>query len=96
MQLPLSEVKMYSSQGGLPAGQLKLLVLDTDLSLPALQLKLSNLCALLLEQKCSKKASVLHLLELNMCLLNLELKMLAAHLHFNQREVQLKGLHIHF
>ena len=96
MQLPLSEVKMHSSQGGLPAGQLKLLVLDADLSLPALQLKLSDLCALLLERKCSEKTGVLHLLELNARLLNLELETLAARLRFDQREAELKGLHVHF
>ena len=35
-------------------------------------------------------------LELNARLLNLELKTLVARLRFDQREAQLKGLHVHF
>ena len=55
VQLPLSEVELDSSQGGPPVGELELLVFDTELSLPALQFKLSDLSPLLLERKCSKE-----------------------------------------
>ena len=95
-QLPLSEVEVDSSQGSLPVGELQLLVLDTELSLPALPFKLPNFCALLLERKCSKKASVFPLLELDARLLNLELKALTARLRFNEGEAELKDLHVHF
>ena len=96
MQLPLSEVELDSDQGGLPAGELELLVLDAKLSLPALQLKLPDLSSLLLERKCSKEASVLAVLELDARLLYLQLKALITCLHFCQREAQLQNLHVHF
>ena len=95
MQLPLSEVELDSDQGGFPAGELELLVLDAELSLPALQLKLPDLSSLLLERKCSKEASVLAVLELDARLLYLQLKALVARLRFCQREAQLKNLHVH-
>jgi hypothetical protein len=95
MQLPLSEVELNSSQGGLPVGELELLVLDTELSLPALQFKLPDLSPLLLERKCSKEASVLAVLEVDARLLNLELKALIARLRFDEREAELKDLHVH-
>ena len=78
MQLLLSEVKLDSNQGSFPAGELKLLVLDTELSLPALQLKLPDLSSLLLEWKCSKEASILAVLELDAHLLYLQLNMLVV------------------
>ena len=64
--------------GGLPVGELEVLVLDTELRLPALQLKLPDLSSLLLERKSSKEASVLAILDLHARLLNLELKALIA------------------
>ena len=78
MQLLLSEVELDSDQGSFPAGELELLVLDAELSLPALQLKLPDLSSLLLEQKCSKEASVLAVLELDVHLLYLQLNVLVA------------------
>ena len=66
----------------------ELLFFDTKLSLPSLQFKLSDLSLLLLERKRmrSKETGVLRLLELNVRLLNLELKTLrlAARLCFAQ------------
>ena len=95
MQLPLSEVELDSDQGGFPAGELELLVLDAELSLPALQLKLPDLSSLLLERKCSKEASVLAVLELDARLLYLQLNALVARMRFCQSEAQLKNLHVH-
>ena len=74
---------------------LELLVLDTELCLPALQFELSNFCALLLERKCSKEASALALLKLDAHLLNLEPKALVARLRLDEGEVELKGWHVH-
>ena len=95
MQLPLSKVELDSNQGGLPAGELELLVLDSELSLPALQFKLPDLSSLLFERKCRKEASVLAVLKLNARLLYLQLKALITHLPLCQREAQMKGLHVH-
>ena len=87
-----------SSQGGLSAGELELLVLGTELGLPALQVEPPNLCARLLKWKCSEQAGVLPLLELNLCVLmiNEEMKALVALLCFCNGEVELQGLHVDF
>ena len=81
MPLPVGVLEGQSSQGGSPVGQLELALLDGELGLPGLQLGVLNRSAHLPRQKLSKQAGILHLREMGVRLLVLEVDVLIVPLN---------------